>query len=268
LQHATVLERGSEAAVSLAFDAGDVGIELQVHALLAQLVAQMLTHRAVKAAQEQIAAIQQRSPCAQAMEDRGELHGDIAAADHQYTLGQLLEEEGLVGADGVLATGNVRNLRPAAGGDENALGPVALAIDLDGMAIDDARMAFEQADATVGQQIAVDAVEALDLAVLVGDQRRPVEVRFAQRPAETCGLLEVLGEMRTVHQQFLRYAADVDAGAAQIATLGDRDAGTKASGEARRTYAAGTGADHEQIEVVTHFGYLLGRWGAYRKAQR
>ena len=186
------------------------------------------------------------------MEDRSKLHGDITAAHHQYALGQLLEEEGFVGADGVFATGNIGNLRPAAGGDQDAFSAVPLAVHFDGMRIDDARMPLEQTDAAVGQQIAVNAIEASDLAVLVGDQCRPVEIRFAQRPTETRGLLEVLGEMRAVHQQFFRYAADVDAGAAQVAALGDRNARTETCGEARRTHAAGTGADNEQVEVVTH----------------
>ena len=131
----------------------------------------MLTYCTVEAAQEQVAAIQQRGLCAEAVEDGGELDRDITTAHHQHTLGQRFQEEGFVGADGVLAAGNIRNLRPATGGDENALGTVTLAVDFDSVGVDDARMALEQADPAVDQQVAVDPVEALDLAVLVGDQR-------------------------------------------------------------------------------------------------
>ena len=59
LQHAAILQRGFEAAIGLLIDAFDVGIELQVQAALGQLFLQMFAHRTVKAAQEQVAAIQQ-----------------------------------------------------------------------------------------------------------------------------------------------------------------------------------------------------------------
>ena len=124
---------------------------------------------------------------------------------------------------------------------------IAVATQLAG---EDARVALQQAGAAVDQQIAVDVVEALDFTVLVGNQRGPVEIRLAQAPAKTGGLLEVLGEVGTVDQQLLRHAADIDAGAAQVAALGHRHAGTETGGEACRTNAAGAGTDHEQGEVL------------------
>jgi hypothetical protein len=75
---------------------------------------------------------------------------------------------------------NLRNLRPAAGGDQDVFGTVALAIDLDRVRVDDHGVTFMQGHATVDQQVAVYAVQAIDLAVLVGDQRRPIELRFIQ----------------------------------------------------------------------------------------
>ena len=45
-----------------------------------------------------------------------------AGADNQNALGQLLEEERLVGCDRQLFARDVRHLRPTAGSDEDMLG--------------------------------------------------------------------------------------------------------------------------------------------------
>lgn len=166
----------------------------------------MRAHPAVEAAQEQLAAVQQRGFRSQPLEDAGKFHGDITAADHQHTLGQVFEEEGLVGADRQFLARDVRNLRPATGGDQNMLGAVALAVDFHFMGTGQPGVAFEQGHTAVDQQVAVDAVKPRDLAVLVGDQLAPVELGIFQRPAKACGLLEVVGEMRAVDQQFLAHS--------------------------------------------------------------
>ena len=57
---------------------------------------------------------------------------------------------------------------------------------------------------------------------LCGDQRRPVEARLADGPAEAGGILELVGEAAGVDQELLRHAAADDAGAADPVLLGDR----------------------------------------------
>ena len=163
----------------------------------------MGTHRAIEAAQEQVTAVQQRGIGAQALEDASELDGDVAATDHQYTTRQFFEVERLVGGDRQLLARNIRHLWPAASGDENVSGAVALAFDFDFVGTGDTGMPLQQGHAAVDQQVAVDAVEALDLTVLVGDQGAPVEMPFLQRPAKTGGLLQLVGHMGAIHQQFL-----------------------------------------------------------------
>lgn len=155
-----------------------------------------------------------------------------------------------------------RNLRPAAGSDQDVFRGEALTVDLDLMRADDLRVRLVQGHAAVDQQVAINAVEAIDLAVLVGDQGRPVEIRFTQAPAETGRLLEVFSKMRAVHQQFLRHTADVDAGATQVTTLGHRHFRAETGSKARRAYTAGTGTNHIKVKIVGHF-YLLGRPSAY-----
>jgi hypothetical protein len=55
--------------------------------------------------------------------------------------------------------------------------------------------------------------------------------------------------VRGVGEKLLGDAADVDAGAAELAGLGDADAGAEGSGDAARSYAARAAADGEKIEI-------------------
>ena len=197
------------------------------------------------------------------MEDARELNGDITTTHYQHALGQLFKEERLVRANGVLAPWNLRDLRPAAGGDQDVPGSEALTVDLHLMGIDQACMPFMQGHAAVDQQVAIDTVEAVDLTILVGDQGRPIKVRLAQGPAKAAGLFKIFGKMRAVHQQLLWHTADVHTGAAQVAALRHSHLGAKASGKARRANTAGTGANYIQVKIVGHFT-LLGRTPAYR----
>jgi hypothetical protein len=59
--------------------------------------------------------------------------------------------------------------------------------------------------------------------------------------------------MRGVGEELLRDAADVDAGAAEQARLGDGDARAVVRGEAARAYAAGAAAYGEKIVIETNF---------------
>jgi hypothetical protein len=104
-------------------------------------------------------------------------------------------------------------------------------------------------DAGIDQHPLVHAVQARDLAVLVPEQRLPVEARLADRPAVRGSSPEILTEMRGVGEEFLGDAADVDAGAAEAAVLGDRDLGAVARGNAARAYAARAAADREKVVI-------------------
>ena len=68
-------------------------------------------------------------------------------------------------------------------------------------------------------------------------------------PAVGRGILEILAEVRGVHEQFLRHAAADHAGASRPVGLGDRDARAEARRDAGRTHSARAGADHEQVVV-------------------
>jgi hypothetical protein len=55
--------------------------------------------------------------------------------------------------------------------------------------------------------------------------------------------------VRGVGEQLLRDAADVDAGAAEAAGFGDRDARAEIGGDAAGTYPAGPSAYREKVVV-------------------
>jgi hypothetical protein len=95
----------------------------------------------------------------------------------------------------------------------------------------------------------IHPVQAVDLAVLVGDQARPVEARLRNAEAEVGGVLQVVAEMRGVGKQLLRNAADVDAGAAEAVRFGDRDARAERGRDAAGAYPAGAAADGEKVVV-------------------
>ena len=70
------------------------------------LDAQVLAHVVVEAAQDILAAIDQRHMRAQPGEDAGELDGDVAAALDHDAARQLRQMKRLVRGDGVLDAGN------------------------------------------------------------------------------------------------------------------------------------------------------------------
>ena len=118
-------------------------------------------------------------------------------------------------------------------------------VEFDGVRIDQVGAAFEDVDAGNLQEAPVDAVEALNFSVFVGDQRGPVESPFANGPTKTSGVLEVIPEACSIDQQLLGDAADVDAGAAQVTLLGYGDFGAVARCDATGSDTAGAASDHE-----------------------
>ena len=103
--------------------------------------------------------------------------------------------------------------------------------------------------AGVHEDALVDAVEAVDLAILVGEQPLPVEGRLGDVPAEVGSVLEFVAHVRGVGEQLLRDAADVHAGTAEAAGLGDRDARAEIGGDAAGAYPAGPSAYREKVVI-------------------
>src|SRR3546814_10040854 len=87
---------------------------------------------------------------------------------------------------------------------------MSLAVDLDRVRIAQSRMTTDQPGAGVRQQLAVDAIDTRDLAILVVTQGRPVEAGRANRPAVTLCVREVVRVRRAVDEHLFRHTADVD----------------------------------------------------------
>ncbi len=212
----------------------------------------MLAHVVVEAAQDILAAIDQRHMRAEPGENSGEFDGDIAAALDHDAARKLRQMKRLVRGDRVLDAGNrIAVARRAAGRDQDMAGAHAIAIrQLHGVRIDEHGAAFDDLDAGFAERRAIGRFEPRDLAILVGDQRRPVERGLRHRPAEAGGVLEFAAKARRIDQKLLRHAAADDAGAAEAIFLGDHDARAMLGGDARGAHAARSASDDEKIDVV------------------
>jgi hypothetical protein len=106
-------------------------------------------------------------------------------------------------------------------------------------------------DAGVDQHALVDAIQPRDLAVLVRQEGFPIKRLITASPPIGTRDFEVLAKMRGVGKQLLRDAADVDAGAAEAARLGDRDLCSVPGRDAARADPARAAAYREEIVVET-----------------
>jgi hypothetical protein len=202
---------------------------------------------------------------AEAVEDAGELDGDVAAAVDRDALGQALQVKGLVRRDAVVPTGARREHRPAAGGDQDGLGreaPFLLAVgglDVHPVLVQQTTVAAQHLDPGLLKKALVDPFQAVDLPVLVGDEARPVEGGLADLPAEAGSVLEVLVEVAGIDQELLGHAAADDAGAAVAVGLDNGHLGAGLRCHARRAHAARAAADDEEVEVVVRHASSLSR---------
>ena len=202
-------------------------------------------HTLIKAAQKQVAAIGERGFRAQSRKDPRELHGDVAAADDQHTIRERWQIKRFVGRDGEFAAWKVWHHRPATSGDQDVTCRDALATDVDGVFALQHGAVLEQIHASILQQPAINAVQALDFTGLVVAKRWPVEIRRPRLPTVAVGVGELFAELRTVDEQLLRHAADVDAGSPQIAFLRASYAGAKRRGHSGSANAARSRTDDE-----------------------
>ena len=105
--------------VALLLDAADGGLVDQLDAVHFEPGIEAAPQVLVEAAQHHLAAIDECGVDAEAGEDRRELDRHIAAAIDQDRVRQRLEMERLVRGDRQLPAGNVRDVRVAAGRDED-----------------------------------------------------------------------------------------------------------------------------------------------------
>ena len=231
------------------------GAAVQADALVGQRLVQRAAQILVEAAQGQVLAQDQVHLGAEAGEDAGEFHRDIAAADDGDARRHGLQVEGVVRDDAMLRAREVGPDRAAAGGNHDAFGGDALAAHLQRVRVDEGGARLEHGAAGAVHQLAVDAVQPADLAVLGGDQRGPVVPAGGDVPAETVAVGRAGAELAGHDHQLFGHAAHVDAGAAPEPLLRHADAGAVAGGDAGAAHAAGAAADDEEVEIIGH-GWL------------
>src|ERR1700730_10839514 len=147
---------GNGIAVSALVDARDVRAAADVDAAPPHLLAEIDADVLVEPAQYLRAPDELDDLASEAIEDAGELDRDIAAADDDDALRQVRPVERFVGRDHMLDAGDRRGLGPAAGRDQDVLRRVALAVDLDGVRIDDHAAPVDDLHLRVVQHVDVD----------------------------------------------------------------------------------------------------------------
>src|SRR6185312_11121775 len=177
----------------------------------------------VEPAQQLVAPVQQRHGAAEAGEDAGELDRDVAAADDQNALRLTGQIEDLVRGYAVLAARNARlQGRMRADGHQDEAGPDALAgREPHRVRVFDDGANLGDHDAGVFERGAIESFQTGDLAVLVGDQGRPIEARLRNRPAVAGRVRELVREAAGVDHQLLGHAAPDHARAAEAVFFGE-----------------------------------------------
>src|SRR5579885_229717 len=193
----------------------------------------------VEAAQDFGAAVDERHLRAEPMKDAGEFNRDIARALDYDMARQPRKLERFVREDDELGARDIRFHGMPAGRYQNGPGAYARAgfQDADGVRVFDYRARLDNLDARAVQGRMIGSFQPRDLFILVSDQRRPVELRARDRPAEANGILEIVREAACVDEQFLGNAAADHAGAADAIFLGDHHPRAVACRDARGAYA-------------------------------
>ena len=124
-QRLAVLRLGGDGhPVALDLRAGDLGLEVELQPLLRQALLEQVADLDVGQRHDPGQELDDRDLRAQPLPDRAELQADVAAADDDQVLGNLVEAEGLGRADDRLAVERQERQgdRLAAGGQEDVAG--------------------------------------------------------------------------------------------------------------------------------------------------
>ena len=146
----------------------------------------------------------------------------------------------------------------AAHGDEDALAAEALLFaavlihHAHAVGIGEASPAAHQLHAGFLQKPDVQLVEPIHLGAHTLQQLSAVVGDIPHAPAVAGGVMEVVAHGRAVHHQFFGHAAANHAGAAHPIPFHNRHPGAITGGALGGGEATGAGADHHQVEMLTH----------------
>jgi len=220
-------------------------------AVLFHLAPHMAADVLVEAAQDVVAAIDQRHIGAETGKDTGKFQRDITAALNHDALRQRGQMKRFVRRNHVLDAGN-RNpmIWGAAGRDQHIFRSHSLAgSQPKRMRILEYRACLDDTGAGFFHIGRVGGLQTRDLPVLVGDQGRPVERRGSNCPAEARRVLDFVMDVRGIDQKLFRHAAADHAGAAHPVFFGNHDPRAVTGGDPGGANPARTASDDKQIDV-------------------
>ena len=232
-------------------DALHLRVEPHLDAVSAQGVGEDLRGVALLAGEEVRLPVGDDHLAAQAREGLSELAAERPAADHQQTPGALGQvEDRLVGEiAGCFQALDRRTGGARAGGDDGLLELEPGAGDLDRAAIDERRVAQEHVDAqgleplgrVVATEVGAEAAHPLH-------GRGEIGFRGHRRvPGESRRVAEIGVEPRRAQERLGRYAAEVQAIAAEEVPFHQRHLGAEGGGAGRGDQPGGAGAEDDEV---------------------
>ena len=169
----------------------------------------------VEGAQHAVVADREGHARAERGEDAAEFGRDVAAADDRDRARHAAERKETIGGDCGLRARQFRHERPAAGRDDDVFRRMHRAADPDAARRFDVRALAKERRAPSLQVLQVDAAQLFDISIAPRLERRPVMARGLEREAVVGRIHQGVREVGRVVHDFLRHAADVDAGAAE-----------------------------------------------------
>ena len=228
------------------------GVGVQLGPFLRHDLHQGLVDHGIEVAQRRMLAHHQVGLGAESLHHAGDLHGDIAGADHGDPLGLGLQLEEAVGVDAEFSTWYGRNLGAAAGGDQYVIGAVLLAINLDGVAADETGKALDDGDLVLAQHVLIGLVDAADVGLTGLDQPGPAEVIEGGIEAVVGSIPQGIGDLAGIPHGLLRHAADVDTGTPQLFGFNQGDFLAIHGSPVGRGDAAAAAADGDIVKMLCH----------------
>mmetsp|Transcript_63669 Transcript_63669/g.182891 ORF Transcript_63669/g.182891 Transcript_63669/m.182891 type:complete len:223 (-) Transcript_63669:96-764(-) len=212
---------------------------MHVDTFCLQQLVKMGAHVLVEASQRLLCPEHEVHLASVAVEEASKLNGNVATPDDDDLVRPLRQRQRLVTSQDArqVRSRDLGHDRAATGGHANVLARDSLAVDLDGVGVDDASVALEDIHLGTVQHVPVDAVQPRDLAVLRLQKLRPVDrgSKAAWKlPTVAHGILHVLMQVAPVDEQLFRNAPSDHASAAQ--TSGTVFAADEAEGQLRQCH--------------------------------
>ncbi len=249
---ATIFQLQGQAVVSVLDHGFRNGVGVQFGPFLRHDLHQGLVDHGIEVAQRRVLAHHQMGLGAKRLHHAGDLHSDIAGPHHGHPFWLALQLEEAVGVDAQLGPRDGRHFGAATGGDQDVIGAVLLAIDLDGVAADEAGEALDDGDLVLAQHVLVGLMNAADIGLAGLDQLGPAEVVEGGVEAVVGAISQGIGDLARIPHGLLRHATDVDAGTAQLFGFDQGDALAVHGGPVGRGDTAAAATDGDIVKMLCH----------------